>query len=449
MRYADQQALAKSRLHPGTEVNLMKIRMNAKLFYWGISLILIILFGIVTVYLLHVKMDVSVSERNGLSDPATYMSADQLKKAEDFSRIRYILYFLQLPYEWGIYLLLLFYGLSGRFQQWADGIYRWSLVRSFFYLFLFTLTTTLLFLPLDLFGFYLSHQYGISTQSLHSWISDQFKSFWVNLLLTLPAVMVLFGLIKKKPKRWWLYAWVLTIPFTLFLYFIQPIILDPIFNDFKPLQDEKLKKEILQLAESAHIPADQVYEVDMSKKTNAMNAYVTGLGSSARIVLWDTALQKLNEREILFVMAHEMGHYVKKHVYWSLLLSILSSFIFFWILHILLPKLVNLEGRRWRFRHMHDIAVYPLILLLASFLSFVSSPVSNWISREIEHSSDLYALELTHDPAAAISSFQKLSAEGLSHPNPPALVRTFIYTHPTIVERIRFAIQYENEQQLK
>lgn len=412
-------------------------------YLWGAALI-VVLVTCMIIYLQNVDLRVPEAERNGVVDPATFMTSQQLEKAEDYSRIRYVLYFLQLPYEWLIYLFILILGVSARFQKWVETIFRWSIARIFFFLLLFSLATTLLFLPLDLLGFYLGHKFGITTQSLHSWIQDQIKSYWLNLILIFPTIGVLFWLIKRT-KRWWIYAWLLTIPFTIFLYFIQPIILAPLFNEFKPLQDTELKEKILTLAAEADIPAHQVYEVDMSTKTNAMNAYVTGIGSSARIVLWDTTLKKLNHDEILFVMAHEMGHYVKKHVYWSLALSILSSLVFFWVLHLLLERVVVRTRSSLGITEKHDIAIYPIILLLASLLTFASSPLSNWVSRSFEHSSDLYALEMTGNRDAAIRSFQKLSVESLSHPNPPAIVRTLIYTHPTIVERIRFASQFGNE----
>ncbi len=399
-------------------------------------------------YLQNVDLQVPEEERNGVVDPSTYMTAQQLEQAEDYSRIRYILYFLKLPYEWLIYFLILILGVSARFQKWIEVVFRWSILRFFFFMLLFTLVTTLLFLPLDLLSFYLGHKYGITTQSLHSWTQDFIKSYWLNLFFTIITIGVLFWLIKRT-RRWWIYAWLLTIPFTVFLYFIQPIIIAPLFNEFIPLQDVELKGEILALAAVANIPADQVYEVNMSAKTNAMNAYVTGIGSSARIVLWDTTLQKLDRDEVLFVTAHEMAHYVKKHIYWLLAFSIVSSFIFFWILHKVLDRIIERMGERFDIKEKHDFAIYPLILLMVSILTFISSPISNVVSRFFEHSSDVYALEMTGDSDAAVRTFQKLSAEGLSHPNPPALVRILIYTHPTIVERIRFASQFDLEADTK
>lgn len=414
---------------------------------WIVIMLLFIVVTFIIIYLQNVDMRVPDAERNGAVDPSTYMTAYQLEQAEDYSRIRYVMYFLTLPYEWLVYLFILILGVSARFQKWVEAVSRLSFIRLIFFLLLFTLATTLLFLPLDLFSFYLGHKYGITIQPLQSWIQDAIKSYWINLLFTVVTIGVLFWLIKRT-RHWWIYAWLLTIPFTLFLYYIQPVVLAPLFNEFTPLQDAELKEEILALAAEAHIPADQVYQVNMSTKTNAMNAYVTGIGSSARIVLWDTTLQKLNREEILFVMAHEMAHYVKKHIYWSIALGVASSFIFFWILHKVVDR-IFVQMKHFGIREKHDFAIYPFILLLASLLTFLSSPFTNMVSRSFEHSSDVYALEMTGDRDAAVHTFQKLSSEGLSHPNPPALVRILMYTHPTIVERIRFASHFDLDAHTK
>jgi STE24 endopeptidase len=417
-----------------------------KRFYWFVAIGIILFTCAITLYIVNADLTVSEEERGSPVDPSTFMSDEQLEDAEVLSKIRYILFFIKLPYEWGVYLFILGLGFSSRFQKWAEGGHRWSIIQTFFYLFILSLSITLLILPIDILRYVIGSAYGITTQSIHSWIGDLIKGFWIDLVMTLPMVWVLFYLIKKSPRRWWIYAWILTIPFTLFLYFIQPIVLDPLFNQYKLLDDVSLRDKILDMAKHAEIPAEKVFEVNMSEKTRAMNAYVTGIGSSARIVLWDTTLQKLNEDEVLFVMAHEMAHYVKKHVYWLIGLSLLSMLVFLWLLAKILPWIVSKMGRYWGINRSHDLAVYPIILLLSSVIGFATSPFDHMISRSQEHSADVYALQMTNDPEAMIGAFQKLSAEGLTHPNPPALVKLLLYDHPTLVERIRYAIEYREEK---
>lgn len=130
----------------------------------------------------------------------------------------------------------------------------------------------------------------------------------------------------KSVKRWWLYAWLLSIPFTLFVVFIQPVLIDPLYQTFSEIENKQLEAKILELAKTSNIPADQVYQVEMSDETKAMNAYVTGIGSNTRIVLWDTTLNGLTENEILFIMAHEMSHYIHKDIYQNIVVELILSF---------------------------------------------------------------------------------------------------------------------------
>lgn len=297
---------------------------------------------------------------------------------------------------------------------------------------------TVLTLPFDFINYRISQAYGVSTQPVFSWMRDEATDFLVNTVMLFLIVVVLYGLIRRFEKRWWLYAWMVSVPFTIFFMFIQPVVIDPLYNDFYPLKDKVLEAKILVLAEKAHIPSDHVFEVNMSEKTNTLNAYVTGIGSHARIVLWDTTLQRLKEKEVLFIMAHEMGHYVMKHVYWGVASYIVLTFAGLFVA----GRVMNWLIRRWgEYFHLHKIsalASLPMFLLVISVLNFSVSPVVNMVSRYEEHAADEYAIKLTKDPDAAISAFQKLTKAGLSEVNPPAFVKIFRYTHPTIFERMVF-----------
>lgn len=191
-----------------------------------------------------------------------------------------------------------------------------------------------------------SVDYGISTQSTQSWIKDHVIGFWESYATMLIVVTVLLWLIRKFPKRWWLAGWALSVPFTIFLTFIQPVVIDPLYNDFSTLKNKELETKILAMADKADIPAKHVYEVNMSEKTNALNAYVTGIGPNARIVMWDTTLKQLKDKEILFIMAHEMGHYVMKHIYWGVASYVLLSFIGMY----LISRIINMCIRKWGIR---------------------------------------------------------------------------------------------------
>jgi STE24 endopeptidase len=380
--------------------------------------------------------------KGSAADPAMFMTEKELELSTDFSRIKDFLYFISVPLEWLIYLFVLGFGLSKWFRKASSGLTKFSIVHTAVYVLLLSFASWVLTFPLRYYSYTVSKSYNISVQSFHSWMRDGFVDFWISWLLTTIMVAVMYWLIKKYEKKWWVYAWLLSVPFTLFLYFIQPVVIDPLYNKFYPLQDEALKEKILNIADKADIPAENVYEVNMSEKTNALNAYVNGIGSNLRIVLWDTTLNKLSDNQVLFVMAHEMGHYVMNHLYWNLISSIVLSFLGLWIGSVIYRKWVEKYGKSWGVKGIGDLAALPVLLLIFSLLSFAISPVENAVSRKAERDADLYAIEMTKNPEAAVGAFQQLATVSLSEVNPPKIVKWFLYGHPTMLERIHFLDSY-------
>ncbi|GIM45617.1 metalloprotease [Collibacillus ludicampi] len=395
-----------------------------------------------------VYVDPSTSGTYPSGDPAnplSFMSPDQLAKAVSFSRTKEAIYFASQGYEWLVYLLILAFGLSARFRTWAARMFKRSFGQAALFTVLLMFTLSLLELPVRYFSYRVNREYGLSNQVLGDWLTDLGKSWLVSVIIAVPLVWMGYAIVRKSPKRWWFWYWLAFIPVIVFLMFIQPLVIDPLFNKFQPLQDQALKADILSLAHQANIPADQVYEVDMSTKTNAVNAYVNGIGPSARIVLWDTTLKKLSHDEILFIMGHEMGHYVMHHVVWGMLESIGGLFILLWVLSRLLPHLIARYGNQWGVRSLSDHASLPLVLLVVSIVSFATSPLENYISRVYEHAADVYGIQMTGKPGVAVHAFQKLASESLSEPNPPSVVKFFLYDHPTLSERIAFAESKERK----
>lgn len=371
-----------------------------------------------------------------VADPSVFMSERELLLSGEYSKIRNFLFFVATPFEWLFYFLMLLIGLSFMLEKWSASLSKWTILKNVIYLFLLSLLTYIVLFPLDYYRFSLSKKYGISNQNFSSWMKDGVIDFWVSFGMTVVIVSVLYWLIKKSTKRWWLYAWLLTIPFSIFIMFIQPVVIDPLYNDFYPLKNKELETKILSLAEQANIPTEHVYEVNMAEKTNALNAYVTGVGSNSRIVLWDTTLNRLSDNEILFIMAHEMGHYVEKHIYFGMLGYILMTLIGLWLTSRIMIWVIARHGNVLKIKKINDISSLPLFLLITSILLFASSPLSNYISRYQESRADQYAIELMGDKEAAVKAFQQLTKSGLSEVNPPLLVKWFRYTHPPMLERI-------------
>ncbi|RTE11165.1 M48 family metallopeptidase [Paenibacillus whitsoniae] len=370
------------------------------------------------------------------ADPHTFMTAAQIHKAESLSRIHSLSFFISVPLQMGITVAL--FGMAVRFRNLAERVTRSGILQLGLFLLLFNLLTDVLFLPIDYLLFRIDHTYGISTETIGMFWSDHAKSFLISLLGTLVMVGIYRAVAKRSPQRWWLWLWGISIPLIVFVTFIQPVVLDPLYNKFEPLHNEQLKRQILDLAAQAHIPADQVYQVNMSERTNAINAYVSGIGGNARIVLWDTTLQKLTPEEILTVMAHEMGHYAERHIYWGLAYGIALSFVGFWLAFHAFRWMLQRFGASIGLRGERDLAALPMLLLLMMLMSFISAPLQNAFSRVIEHRADVYAMNMTGDGTAAIHAFQQIAKENLSPVTQPKLVQWFRGSHPTILERILY-----------
>ena len=301
------------------------------------------LYGLFFYWYLFYFADTSLPfEYQGTSaDPATFLNGREFVLTEEYSKIRNFMFFLSTPFEWFLYLFILLFGISRVFENWAMTSAKYKWLQNAIYLIWLSFLSFMATLPISYLSYSLAKRYHISTQTLASWMKDELIDFWLNYGTMLILVSVLYWLMKKSTKRWWLYAWFLSIPFTLFMMFIQPIVIDPLYNDFYPLKDKQLEAEILELASKANIPAEHVFEVNMAEKTNSLNAYVTGIGSNARIVLWDTTLNKLSDQQILFIMAHEMAHYVEKHIYFGIATYLIFSLVGLYLTAKIMNLVVN------------------------------------------------------------------------------------------------------------
>lgn len=416
------------------------------------ALLIFIIYGLFFYWYLFHFADTSIPfEYEGSSaDPATFLNERELMLSEEYSKVKNFLFFLSTPFEWFVYLFILITGISKVFNNWAENTSKYSVVRTAIYVFWISIFTFVVTFPISYYSYSVSKSYRISTQSFSSWMKDELIDFWIDYGMLFIIVLVLYWLINKSRKRWWIYAWLISIPFSIFLMFIQPVVIDPLYNDFYPLKNKELEEKILSLADKANIPADHVFEVNMAEKTNALNAYVTGIGSNSRIVLWDTTLNRLNEDQVLFIMAHEMAHYVEKHIYFGIAGFLLISLLGLFITARLMERIVHSKwGEYLKVKAVNDMQSLPLLLLILTMLMFVVSPFENIASRYEEMRADKYALEMTENPEVAVQTFQELTRAGLSQVNPPLLVKIFRYTHPTMLERITMVEEYEIQKRIE
>ena len=346
---------------------------------------------------------------------------------------------------WGLAVpaLILFSGLSSRIRTFAAGRGRPWVVGVAAYAVLFLLVEFLLEFPLRYYsGFVRPHEYGLSVQSFGRWSGDALKGLGVEMVGAILFLWIPYRIMARSPERWWLYVGILTLPFAAFSALIAPVVIDPLFNEFGPMKDHRLEAKIDALARRAGIEGGKIFEVDKSKDTTTVNAYVTGLFGTKRIVLWDTLLAKLDDDEILVIMGHEMGHYVLDHVAMGLLLSSFGTIFALFLIHRVANGMIRRFGPRFGFDRLADVASVPLILLLAQATILVGSPIINGFSRTLEHEADRFALEVTRSNRAAALGFVKLQEDNLSVPYPGRLWTFWRSTHPPIGERIEFCNDY-------
>ena len=198
---------------------------------------------------------IPVALKGTAADPQTFLSAREFVLSEKYSTIRNFIFFINTPLEWLVYFFILIFGISRSFEKWSLSISKWKVVQTGIYLFCLSLLTYVVTFPIQYISYTLSRSYHINTQTFSAWMKDEVISFWVNFGLMLLIVTVLYWLMKKSTKKWWLYAWLLSVPFSLLLMFVQPVLIDPLYNDFYPLKNKQLESKILELADRANIPA--------------------------------------------------------------------------------------------------------------------------------------------------------------------------------------------------
>ncbi len=351
-----------------------------------------------------------------------------------------------LNQAWAIVVpgLLVFSGFSARLRNLAQRLGRVWLFTVGLYVVLLLLVIFVLELPLAYYeGFIRLHDYGLSNQTPAKWWHDSLVELAIQMAVGFLLAWVPYLLLARSPRRWWIYTAMLSVPFLFLTILLTPIWIAPLFNDFGPMKNKELERSILALANQAGIEGSRVFEVDKSVDTSAVNAYVTGVGQTKRIVLWDTLLAKLNEREVLAVMGHEMGHYVLGHVVRSILLSSIVTLIGLFLVDRLGRLLVARYRDRLGFDSLADIASLPLMLMLLEGAFLVLSPVALTYSRHQEHEADRFSLDLTGYKHSAGTAFVKLQMENLSNPRPGLFYKIFRSSHPSIGERIDFCNSYQ------
>ncbi len=380
------------------------------------------------------------------------LSHERLAKAVAYSRAGYTLYFVSY-FLGGLFLfLILRLGWAAKFRDIAEDVSDKRWIQGLVFVPLLFLTIGVLKLPVRLCWHALSLHYEQSVQGWGSWFWDWTKGEFLSMAFGIVLVLILFAVMRRSPRRWWLYFWFPAVLILLGVIVITPLVIDPLFNKFEPLSKEHpdLVASIEKLTKHAGvpIPPERMFLMAASRKTNAINAYVTGLGVSKRVVIWDTTIQKTSNDESLFIVGHELGHYVLGHVLKGFLLGAAGLLLALYILFRGLHWALDRWAREWQLYGQEDWASLAVLLLLLQVLLFVSSPVISGYSRMQEHAADVYGLEVIHglipnSEEVAAHAFQVLGELDLSDPNPPPFITFWLYSHPPLAERLVFAHSYD------
>jgi STE24 endopeptidase len=300
---------------------------------------------------------------------------------------------------------------------------------------------TLVTLPLGAYAEVVSHRYGLSTRSWWLWWRDVSVNFAINAGLTAVGLLALVWLARRAPRTWWAWAALGAAALVVVGSFLWPLVIEPAFNRFHPMAAGPLRSDLLALAEKSGTPVQDVLVSDASRRTTALNAYVSGFGSTRRIVVYDTVLEELPDAEIESIVAHELGHVANDDVLTGTLVGALGAAAGV----AALGWLVSLAPlrRRTGAERSGDPRIIPLVLFLMAVGTLVSTPVQNLVSRHIEARADIHALDLTRDPGTFIAMQRELAVTNLSEPDPPAVLQWLFGSHPTTAQRVGLARDWE------
>jgi STE24 endopeptidase len=370
------------------------------------------------------------------------IDAEKLKKTSDYTVDKMRFGFICTIFDEVLILIFIFSGLLDAYSSWITGFGLNFIVSGLAFFLPLIFIKAVLGIPFSLYStFKIENKYGFNEMTLKLWLGDLVKSLIISAVMLSALISAAFAIIAANPAFWWFWVWLLFFIFSIFLMYISPYVIEPLFNKYTQIDDESLVADISSLMQKAGIKISKVQKMDASKRTKHSNAYFTGIGHVKRIVLFDTLLRQMKKHEILAVLAHEAGHWKRKHVLKLLFIvetgALISSYAAFLILKgDILPRIFHLSG---------DSFSAKIILLgfIASIVTYPIAPIFNFMSRKFEWEADRFACDLTGENQNLVSALIKLSAENLSNLHPHRLYAKFHYSHPPVTERIRYLKQFK------
>lgn len=361
---------------------------------------------------------------------------DLLKKTQAYEGEKTWFSFLSSGFGNIAVLVFIFGGLLNIYNAWIASLNLSFIVSGLLFFLLLTYINTLISIPFGLYStFKIEKKYGFNTMTRRLWLIDFFKSLGLSTAITGVLVSVVLWLVQSSPVYWWIWVWCFFLAFSLLIMYIAPYVIEPLFNKFTPVDEKGLEERIKALLQKVGIKVKRVFKMDASKRSRHTNAYFSGISRVKRIILYDTLLEKMSHDEILAVLAHEAGHWKRKHVLKMIVAVELISFIGVYLSFMILRTdfLANL----FRIQHATFFAKLVVLGFIGNIISFPFTPLGSYISRRFERESDRFACRLTGNPEAMASALIELSKDNLSNLYPHPLYAAFYYSHPPVVQRIR------------
>jgi STE24 endopeptidase len=381
-----------------------------------------------------------------ITDPAqatdAYLAAVPKERRERTAQYAHGVYAMDIVeslFQWALLLAILGTGFSARLRDWTARFFGRAQVPA--YALVFLAIWTIVLLPFTVLRSYIwESAFGLYDRDLTAWFADEAKAAGIGLVLGTLALWVLYAVLKRTPRTWWLWGWAVSMVLVIAAQAVAPVYLVPVFYKVSPLPEGPHRTEILNLARTHGVPSDDVYVIDASKNSKTIGANVSGLLGTTRITLLDNLLSRCGHDEVLFVVGHEMGHYILCHIWKGIAVAAVVLFLSFAVAGWVFQKI----ARRWAIAGISgigDIAGLPLLYLLLGIFLFVLRPALFAGSRLIEHEADNFGLEVSHLPDAAARAFLMLGEH--RELDPPPAIEYLFFDHPSGRRRIQNAMEWK------
>ncbi len=384
-------------------------------------------------------LNLSYLKKHGTSIPPEFEGhIDQtlLRKTRDYVVENTKFEFLSSIFHTAVILFFLFGNLLNTYNSWIASLKLPFIISGFVFFFPLLYAETLLAIPFSLYHtFKIENKYGFTTTTLRLWITDSIKSLVISTILLALVTSAGLLIVQASPNLWWVWIWCLFLGFSIVMMYVFPYVIEPLFNKFTPIENETLREGIHKLMQKVGIQVKRIFKMDASKRTRHTNAYFTGIGKVKRIILYDTLLEKMDNDEILSVLAHEAGHWKKRHLLKHLIVSELIALIVMYLSFKIFQDdaLINL----FHVKESTFFAKVIIVSFIGSIVAFPFTPIFNYFSRRHEIEADRFSYEITGDNQSIISTLVKLSKDNLSNLHPHPLYAAFYYSHPPVLKRIR------------